>query len=115
VNSEQWKSLKSFDERERASEEETLMPDPHTSLNEILNELHETLEASDDLGDEAREQLRDAVRDIRHAIGEDADGSGAPPSLADRLNEAIESFEGKHPKLTGIVGRIADTLSDMGI
>jgi hypothetical protein len=91
------------------------MSDPRTSLNEILDELHEALEASDDLGNEAREQLRDAAREIQRAIGNDAPVSDAPQSLADRLNESIESFEGKHPKLTGIVGRIADALSDMGI
>jgi hypothetical protein len=91
------------------------MPDPRTSLNEILDELHEALESSEDLGDEAREQLRDAAREIQRAIGDDAPVSDAPQSLGDRLNEALESFEGKHPKLTGIVGRIADALSDMGI
>ncbi len=91
------------------------MPDPQTSLNEILNELHQALEASDDLGDGARERLRDAAREIQQAIGDEASPSDSPQPLVDRLNEAIESFEGKHPKLTGIVGRIADALSDMGI
>ena len=90
------------------------MPDPRTALNEILNELHDALEASDDLGEEAREQLRSAAREIQQTIGDDGSGSDAQQSLRDRLNEAIESFEGKHPKLTGIVGRIADALSDMG-
>ena len=28
---------------------------------------------------------------------------------------ALENFEESHPRLTGIVGRIADALSDMGI
>ena len=91
------------------------MSDPRTSLNEILDELHEALEASDDLGEEAREQLRSAAREIQQTIGVDGSSSDAKQSLGDRLNEAIESFEGKHPKLTGIVGRIADALSDMGI
>jgi len=91
------------------------MPDPRTSLNEILDELHEALEASDDLGEEVREQLRSAAREIQQTIGDDGSGAGAPQSLGDRLNDALESFEGKHPKLTGIVGRIADALSDMGI
>ena len=91
------------------------MTDPRTSLNEILNELREALEASDDLGDEAREQLRSTAREIQQAIGDDASNVDAPQSLGDRLNEALESFEGKHPKITGIVGRIADALSDMGI
>ena len=91
------------------------MPDPRTSLNEILNELHQALEASDDLGEEAREQLRGAASEIRQAIGDDSSSSDTSQSLGDRLNEALESFEGKHPKITGIVGRIADALSDMGI
>lgn len=91
------------------------MPDPRASLNEILKELHEALEASDDLGEEAREQLRSAAREIQQTIGDDGSGADAPQSIGVRLNDALESFEGKHPKLTGIVGRIADALSDMGI
>ncbi len=88
------------------------MSDPQPTLNEILEELHEALEASDDLGDEAREKLRSAAREIQQTIG---DETAEPQSPLDRLNEAIESFEGKHPKLTAIVGRIADALSDLGI
>jgi len=89
------------------------MSDPRTSLNEILDELHDALEAADDLGDEARNRLRGTAREIREAVGDVP--SESPHSFRERLNEAIESFEGDYPRLTVIVGRIADALSDMGI
>jgi hypothetical protein len=90
------------------------MPD-QASLDEILAELHEVLEASSDLDDEARARLRHAAHDIERAMRPEAEPEGRTPSLRERLTGAIENFEDEHPRLTAIVGRIADQLSDMGI
>ncbi len=90
------------------------MPDPSSSVTEILAELHEALEASGDLAKDVREELREAAEDIRQAL-DPADERELTISLRDRLSGALENFEESHPRLTGIVGRIADALSDMGI
>lgn len=91
------------------------MPDPKTSLDEILRELHEVLEASEGLADEARERVRHAAHDIERAIQPEAAPEARTPSLRERLSEAIEQLEDEYPRLTAIVGRIADQLADMGI
>ncbi|MDP6979962.1 MAG: DUF4404 family protein [Myxococcota bacterium] len=41
----------------------------------------------------------------------------APPTSAvvERLRAALERFEERHPKLTMFTGRIADSLSDLGL
>ena len=91
------------------------MPDPHSSLTEILTELHDALEASgDDLAEEVRAELRETAEEIRQALdpSEDAELS---VSLQNRLTSVLESFEESHPRLTQAVGRVADALSDLGI
>jgi hypothetical protein len=90
------------------------MSDPRSSVTEILTELHEVLEASGDLDADVRDELLAAAEEIRQAL-DPADERELSVSLRDRLSGALENFEESHPRLTGIVGRIADALSDMGI
>jgi hypothetical protein len=93
--------------------------DGPNTLRETLAELQRELRALETesagpeaLGDEAREALREAAREIERALGgRPADGE----SLRRRLAEAIERFEGSHPTLTGVVGRVVDALSELGI
>ncbi len=83
------------------------------ALSEILEELHQTLERVSEIGSEEREALRLAARDIRGALGRaPAEGES---SLSEQLRDAVERFEDSHPKLTQVVGRVADALSDIGI
>lgn len=77
-------------------------------LRGILGELHQVLESAEDLDDSSRDALRGAVDEIQSAL--DADAS----QLAG-LRERIERFEGSHPRLTEVVRRIVDQLSEMGI
>ena len=94
------------------------MADPTDSLQGILDELHDALEASSDVGEEQRAALRRAAHEIRAALGDDARAAAETAdsgTLVDQLNAALERFEGSHPRLTQIVGRIADSLSDLGI
>ena len=89
------------------------MSESRPPLSQILEELHEALDASGDLADDAREELRSAAADIQETL--DRAGDDASGSLRRRLNAALESFEESHPRLTEVVGRMADALSDMGI
>ncbi len=94
------------------------MVDRKETLEGILDELHEVLESSPDVGEAGRSALQRAAVDIRAALDAvPASGSSddESDSLIERLNDALERFEGSHPRLTQIVGRIADSLSDLGI
>jgi hypothetical protein len=82
-------------------------------LSEILDELNDVLEASPELGEEGREALKQVAGNIRSAL-EESPGDHAE-SLSTQLSQALEQFEGSHPKLTHIVGRVLDALSDLGI
>jgi len=82
-------------------------------LREVLSELHEALESTPEIEGGLRDELRATAAEIQEAL--DASEDTPLGQLRIRLQEALERFEGKHPQVTGIVGRIADALSDLGI
>jgi hypothetical protein len=96
------------------------MPDESKSasrrpLREVLDELHEALGACHDLDEQAREALANTAREIRESLEGEAGPVGEWQSLRQRLTESIASFEKSHPRLTEIVGRVAESLSELGI
>ena len=90
------------------------MSDPGPSLNEIIDELREALESPDDLDEELRAELRGAAEEILEALDPNHERE-LSSSLRDRLTNTLERFEKSHPRLTEIIGRVADSLSDLGI
>jgi len=89
---------------------------PKAQLSERIQELLGELERVETTDEEARDRLANVLKDIREAIeerGEEA--SDENESLLERLNEATHHFEESHPTLTAMVGRIADSLSNLGI
>jgi hypothetical protein len=86
---------------------------PTRPLQEVLNELQEALEATADLDAGLRDELRATASEINQAL--DSDEESVLGQLGARLQAALERFEGQHPQLTGIVGRVADALADLGI
>ncbi len=90
------------------------MSNPESPLSEVIDELREALEAPDDLDEELRAELRSAAEEILEALDPDHERE-LSSSLGDRLTNTLERFEKDYPRLTGIIGRVADALSDMGI
>jgi len=90
------------------------MENPRPSLNELVEELRDALDAPDDLDEELRVELRNAAKEILEALDPDHERQ-LSRSLGDRLTQSIERFEKGYPRLTEIIGRVADALSDMGI
>jgi seryl-tRNA synthetase len=81
-------------------------------IQELLGEL-EQIEAVDQ---GARDRLADVLREIRQAVEESSEeSSDERESLLERLNEATQQFKESHPTLTAMVGRVADSLSNLGI
>ncbi len=78
-------------------------------LRGILGELHQVLESAEDLDDSSRDALRGTVDEIQSAL--DAEGVLQLSGLRAR----IARFEGSHPRLTEVVRRVVDQLSEMGI
>ncbi len=94
------------------------MSESKRNLQEVLAELHGTLQGSEDLDQESRAALASAVDEIRSVLDQEEDGNQEGDlmgALGQTLKEALERFEERHPQLTGVVGRVADALADLGI
>ena len=81
-------------------------------IHDTLSELHEELQGAGDLDDEARAELQTAIDEIRAAL---AASEPHERSLLDRLSDYSLRVEGSHPRLAEAVGRLARTLSELGI
>ena len=89
---------------------------PKAQLNERIQELLSELEQVEAADQAARERLTSVLSDIREAIAEGGEEtSDENESLLERLNEATRHFEESHPTLTAMVGRVAESLSNLGI
>lgn len=85
-------------------------------LRDRLERLHSELADTDEVDPASRELLASVLRDIQQLL--DASGEERPQEpqgLAERLREATRQFEESHPTLAAAVGRVVDTLSNMGI
>lgn len=81
-------------------------------IHDTLSELHEELRGADNLDDAARAELQTAIEEIRATL---AASEPHERSLLDRLNDYSLRIEGSHPRLSEAVGRLALTLSELGI
>lgn len=84
-------------------------------LRATVSELEQQLRALESVDDESRRVLEEAVREIRATLREEDREPTQQGSLSQRLTDLVEKFEGEHPTLTVIIGRIADGLGQMGI
>ena len=90
------------------------MEKPKQSLHDAIRDLHDVLGATEDLEEREREELASAIEEIRDAL-RDPEAGRQSDSMRGRLRAAIERFEDRHPELTKMIGRVADSLSEMGI
>lgn len=97
------------------------MSDLKNRLRETLNELHAELENVEQVDPEMRGMLLGAAQEIDEKI-QPAEATQAAESVApedqpldDRLADAARHFEVTHPTLSGIISRLANGLSQLGI
>jgi F0F1-type ATP synthase membrane subunit b/b' len=84
-----------------------------------LNQLLADLEAEITLLSETHNEEARRIARSTHASAEELTRKGQKPEMIeaalDDLRSSVAGFETSHPKMTNIVGRIATTLSNMGI
>jgi hypothetical protein len=83
-------------------------------LRRRLAELHAELERAEALDADSRAALEAVLRDIQGILARSGAQRG-PASLSERLREAGRHFEGSHPTLTTVLGRVVDALAALGI
>jgi hypothetical protein len=85
-------------------------------IRDLLKRLNEELGRTQSVDQETRELLESLKRETQALI--DRPNDGPPPeyeSLGQGLRAALERFEGSHPTLAWVMGRVIDTLSGLGI
>ncbi len=86
-----------------------------TLLRRHLAELHAELGDAHSLDPASRELLLSVMRDIQRTLERAGETRPQGSSLSQRLTDAAREFEESHPLLVATVGRLADTLSNLGI
>ncbi len=84
-------------------------------LREHLEELHTELESADAMDERSKDLIDSVVRDIQKLLDREPGTSHQPQGLIERLRDATRHFEENHPDLSAAVGRVMNTLSNMGI
>ncbi len=84
-------------------------------LRAAVARLEQELHSVKSLDSESRELLESARKEIQEALGSGETSSLEAPTLVDRLNGAVEDFEVSHPTLAGVVRRLVDGLTQLGI
>ncbi len=85
----------------------------HDQLGELLGQLRGVDDADAVRGDVP--ELEAVQAELARILEEPAEPVTPGSPLAERLRAMLEGFEERHPKLTMITGRIADSLSDLGL
>ncbi|HET8939842.1 MAG TPA: DUF4404 family protein [Polyangiales bacterium] len=88
------------------------MTDKH--LEELADEIKASLQAGA-VADKKREALEQVHSELQAMIGTAAPVAKPPRDLRNKLKRAIEQLESDHPRLTNLLSKSLDLLSDVGI
>jgi hypothetical protein len=93
------------------------MADKTEKLKAALTDLHAELEGVETVDPELRTMLEGTMAEINRALESPAEEETPEQeeSLSGRLTESVKDFEESHPNIAGILERMVDILSQMGI
>ncbi len=85
-------------------------------LREHLEELQSELADAATLDEESRRLIDSVLSDVQELLDRtEPTTADEPHGLVERLRDATRQFEESHPTLSAAVGRVMDTLSNLGI
>jgi hypothetical protein len=91
--------------------------DEHANrLRATITELERELRSGRAVDPETRAMLMEAVEEIQSALHANTSAaSTAPHTLNERLTRTAAEFDVSHPSLAGLLRRVVDALSQLGI
>lgn len=87
---------------------------PHKHLEDLADQIESSLQ-SDDVSERDRGVLEQVQSELQTALAAPTRLANSPASLRDRLGQAVDRLEGEHPRLTELLSKALDALSDVGI
>jgi hypothetical protein len=88
---------------------------PRESLREAVEHLKGELVSGEPLSSEERKRLERVLGDVSGILDEESSEAESDENPFDDLREIAEGFEERNPKLALVLGRIMDSLSQLGI
>lgn len=84
-------------------------------LDKRLQELHSELSQINSVDENERQILQQLMTDIQEILEKKEYSQSYPSPFEERLKYAIELFGVSHPRITTMMGQIADMLARIGI
>ncbi|HEB90631.1 MAG TPA: DUF4404 family protein [Deltaproteobacteria bacterium] len=88
---------------------------PRKQLKESIEHLREELASGEPLTGEDRAELEGVLGEVSGILDSNEGEHATRKDFFSELGELVERFEVTHPKLAIVLGRIADSLSQLGI
>jgi hypothetical protein len=88
---------------------------PRDSLRKAIEHLRGELASGQPLSSEERSHLDRVLSEVAGILEPESDDSGPGEDFVDELRDFTERFEKSHPEVALILGRIMDSLSQLGI
>ena len=85
-------------------------------LRSKLQELHESLQSMDHVDEETRDLISAVSSDLKRVLEPSPNWTAEEMGpVSQRMRELLLKFETDHPQITGLMGRVADSLANLGI
>jgi Domain of unknown function (DUF4404) len=87
---------------------------PRETLRTAIDHLRGELSSGEPLSGEDRARLDRVLGEVSQIIDPDVADPESEGNLSDEVREFVERFEESHPKLALVLGRVMDSLSQLG-
>lgn len=90
-------------------------------LLSALQALHQQLAQTEEVDPDTRQALQQVMLDIQRVVDgpdpsvADSTTSESHESLSQKMMDAVNEFEARHPQVASLINNVADRLSDLGI
>lgn len=83
-------------------------------IKELVGALHKELDQLPEADETLKQGLRTLARDAERLVDE-GDGTGPADQISNEIREVTADFEARYPRLSLVVGDLADALGKLGI
>lgn len=85
------------------------------NLRELLEKVHNELERAETMDEKGKEMLRHLDADIRTLLKRSGTKVEADEPMLERLQDTIDHFETKYPRLTMVLSEMMTILNNAGV
>jgi hypothetical protein len=87
-----------------------------SQLQQSLSELHESLAHVEHLDADTRQMMRMLTDDLQRLLEHEGEWEAEDVEpVSHKLQDLLLRFETEHPQISGILGRLASSLANLGI